>query len=275
MDTQKAVQNVLVTGAYGLIGNLVYARLAQQPERYNVFGTSRRPRPSERAEPMDVYQIPEDRLRIADLMDFEAMQQAVAGMDEVIHMAADPSGIPVWESVLQNNIIGSYHVFEACRLAGVSRVLYASSNQVSFGYRDQEPFTTLISQSTAPVEAESFSPIIHTQPTRPLNLYACSKVFGESLAHMYAYTHGMSCIVLRIGWVMADDTPPEGFGRAVWCSRRDCVQLVELALNAPDSLRFDVFYVQSDNPLNFVDISHAREVLGYNPQDSIVNVVRK
>lgn len=271
MEANNTIRNVLITGAYGLIGNLVFSHLARQPERYNVFGTSRRPRPSERAELMDVYPIPEDRLRIADLTNFTAMQEAVEGMDAVIHMAADPSGIPGWDSVLQNNIIGSYHLFEACRLAGVSRVLYASTNQVSFGYRDQEPFKTLISDSTEPVNPQSFHPINHKQPTRPLNLYSCSKVFGEGLAHMYAHTHGMSCIVLRIGWVMAEDNPPEGFGRAVWCSRRDCVQLVELALNAPPSLRFDVFYVQSANRLNFVDIGHARIVLGYSPQDSIEN----
>jgi NAD+ dependent glucose-6-phosphate dehydrogenase len=107
-------------------------------------------------------------------------------------------------------------------------------------------------------------PIRHDQPTRPLNYYACSKVFGEGLAHMYAYSHGMSCIVLRIGWVLSDDSMRS---RILWCSQRDIVQLIERCINAPESLRFDVFFGQSDNRYNLVDIQHARDVLGYEPQD--------
>ena len=43
--------------------------------------------------------------------------------------------------------------------------------------------------------------------------------------------------------------------------------MVERCINAPPSLRFDVFFGQSDNRYNLVDIQHAREVLGYAPQD--------
>jgi NAD+ dependent glucose-6-phosphate dehydrogenase len=66
--------------------------------------------------------IPPAKLRISDLTDFEAVQRAAQGMDVVVHMAADPSGAEGWESILNNNIVGSYHLFEACRLAGVRRV---------------------------------------------------------------------------------------------------------------------------------------------------------
>jgi hypothetical protein len=112
-----------------------------------------------------------------------------------------------------------------------------------------------------------FQPIDHTQPTRPLNDYACSKVFGEALAHMYSYRWGMSCIILRIGWVVEEDRPRVPSGRMLWCSQRDCVQLVEHCVIAPEDLRFDIFFAQSDNAYNLVDIQHARDVLGYIPQD--------
>ena len=55
--------------------------------------------------------------------------------------------------------------------------------------------------------------------------------------------------------------------RILWCSQRDIVQLIERRIGAPDSLRFDVFFGQSDNRYNLVDIQHARDVLGYAPQD--------
>ncbi|MFN2229205.1 MAG: hypothetical protein ACK2VA_05515, partial [Anaerolineae bacterium] len=53
----------------------------------------------------------------------------------------------------------------------------------------------------------------------------------------------------------------------VWCSQRDIAQLVERCICAPPDLRFDVFYGISDNRVRFADIEHAREVLGYVPQD--------
>jgi nucleoside-diphosphate-sugar epimerase len=84
---------------------------------------------------------------------------------------------------------------------------------------------------------------------------------------MYAYQYGLSCIVLRIGWVVSEDQPRGKWGSTVWCSQRDIVQLVERCILAPESLRFDVFFGHSANRWNFVDIQHAREVLGFEPQD--------
>jgi len=263
----EPIQKVLITGANGLIGNLVYAALAAQPGRYAPYGLVRRKEPSMRVDPADFYTIPADRLRLADLADFPAIETAVQGMDTVVHMAADASGGSGWESILRNNIIGTHNVFEASRRAGVKRVIFASTNQVVFGYRVDEPYKTLFAADLAATPGKlfpPFQPILPDQPTRPLNDYACSKVYGEALAHMYAFTHGMSCICLRIGWVTPNDHIPS---RILWCSQRDIVQLVERCLTAPASLRFDVFFGQSDNPHNLIDIQRTRDVLGYHPQD--------
>jgi len=264
---QSGRLKVLITGAYGLIGNLVYARLAAQPAAYDTYGMVRRVQPSARTSAIHHYQIPAEKLRLADLSDFSAVQRAVEGMDVVVHMAADPDGRAGWGSILNNNIVGGYHLFEASRLAGVKRVIYASTNQVIFGYRADEPYHSLFAGRYDDPALDTLHPIDHTQPTRPLNHYACSKVFGEALAHMYAYAHGMSCICLRIGWVTGDDQLPRPNARILWCSQRDIVQLVERCIDAPSSLRFDVFFGQSDNRYNLVDIEHAKRVLGYDPQD--------
>jgi NAD+ dependent glucose-6-phosphate dehydrogenase len=264
MEEHSGKRQVLITGANGLVGNLVYARLAVQPESYEVYGMLRHQQPSARAAGAEFVAIPEQRQRVADLTDFAAVQRAVTGMDVVVHMAADPDGRSGWESVLNSNIIGAYHVFEACRIAGVKRVVFASTNQVVFGYGAEEPYTSLVKGQFDALPLQEVPPIRHDQPARPLNLYGCSKVFGEALAHMYAFKAGMSCICLRIGWVLADDSVRS---RVLWCSQRDIVQMVERCILAPDSLRFDVFFGQSDNQYNFVDIQHARDVLGYEPQD--------
>jgi nucleoside-diphosphate-sugar epimerase len=257
-----AKMNVLITGAYGLVGNAVYERLSGLAA-YQTYGMVRRIQPSARVDTSRFRAIAPARLRVADLEDLAAMRAAVSGMDVVVHMAADSDGRASWESILRSNIIGTRNVFEASRLAGVRRVVFASTNQVIFGYRAVEPYRALLEGRHEDLPAD-YTPIRHDQPVRPPNEYACSKVFGEALAHVYAHTHGMSCICLRIGWVTTDDRPAHP---SLWCSRRDIVQLVERCIQAPESLRFDVFFGQSDNRYNLVDISHPREVLGYAPVD--------
>jgi nucleoside-diphosphate-sugar epimerase len=263
---------VLVTGAYGLIGNAVFAHLASQPGRYEPFGMVRRMQPSQRTQGFSVHPIPPEKLRIADLIDLQEVHKAVEGIDVVVHLAADPDGRSGWESVRDNNLSGTYHLFEACRIAGVRRVIFASTNQVIFGYKDQEPYKALFEERYEDVKPADIQPIDHTMPVRPLNLYASSKVWGESLAHQYAMNTRMSCLVLRIGWVVAEDRPPQKrWGRFLWCSQRDIVQLIERSILAPDDLRFDIFFGHSDNLYRLVDLDHARAVIGYQPQDRAEN----
>ena len=53
----------------------------------------------------------------------------------------------------------------------------------------------------------------------------------------------------------------------MWCSYRDIVQMIEKCIDAPDSVKFDIFYAVSNNKWSYRDISHAREVVGYEPED--------
>jgi nucleoside-diphosphate-sugar epimerase len=108
------------------------------------------------------------------------------------------------------------------------------------------------------------------RPPRPISYYPASKVWGEALARVYADTHGLSMICLRIGGVNAEDRPPfeEGWARSAWLSQRDVAQMVQRAIEAPGDLRYDVFYVVSNNTWRWVDIDSARQVLGYAPQDN-------
>jgi nucleoside-diphosphate-sugar epimerase len=212
--------------------------------------------------------IPEARLYITDLADMAGLEAAMADKDALVHLAADPNSDAPWERVLPSNVVGAYHAFEAARRAGVKRVVYGSSIMASWGYALDEPYKAIFEgrYDKAPTEVP---PVLATDPPRPLDLYSGSKVWGEALAHIYAYRHGLSCLCVRLGWVVAEDRPPEAaYGPPVWCSQRDAAQLVARCLLAPADLRYDVFYAVSDNPHRWVDIGHAREVLGYEPQDS-------
>ena len=264
---KKMAKKVLITGVYGLIGNVVYKELMQNPDAYDVYGLTRRRVSSDRIPQDETAMLPEDHFHLANLNDYEGVQRAVEGMDVVVHMAADPSGSRGFDSILQSNLIGAYHIFEACRLQGVKRVIFASSIQVSFGYYDTEPYKSLRQARFIEVE-EPIPQVTADMVTRPMNLYASSKVWGEGLAHTYAHRFGMSCICLRIGWVVAEDRPPMPYAITEWCSKRDIAQLVRLCVEAPDSLKFDTFYGLSHNRYGWVDIEHARKVLGFEPEDS-------
>ena len=198
--------------------------------------------------------------------DPEIVEKTVRGRDVVVHMAADPRPEAPWEDILNSNVIGTYHTFEASRLAGVKRIITASSGQATLGYRQDEPYRAITEERYDDVP-DGFRLIDHLMPTRPENIYGCSKVWSEALARVYSGSQGMSCIALRIRWVLAEDRPPYLQARDVWCSQRDIAQLVERCINAPDSLRFDLFYGMSDNRYSWVDIDHPRQVVGYEPQD--------
>ena len=255
---------VLVTGATGQIGNALFMRLKEQPEKYDAYALDRSATFSARVPGSWVLDIPEERFFQCDLTDMEGLQQAVQGMDVVAHLAADPSP-DAWESVLNNNIIGTYNVFEACRQAGVKRIVVASSIMVSDGHNEEDPYKAIREKryEDVPPDFEKVSP---DMPAEPRDLYASSKVWSESLARTYAHRYGMSCIAIRIGQVERDRPRPP-MGASIYVSVRDIVQLWELCINADEALRFDIFYGMSNNDWRWVDIEHARDVLGYVPQD--------
>ncbi len=263
-----APKKVLVTGVYGLIASSVYQRLQAQPALYDVHGLARRRRLSDRAPRTRQLQIPRDKFHLVDLADLEAVERAMQGMDAVVQMAADPRPDASWESLLTSNIIGVRNAFEAAVRAGVKRVVYASSIMVSWGYQLDEPYKAIAEGRFASVQEADIHTVTHAWPVRPTGLYPASKVWGEALARYYADVHDLSAICLRIGWVNAEDHPHRPESGAVWCSQRDVVQLIERSINAPEDLGFDIFYGVSNNRWRWVDIDHAREVLGYIPQDS-------
>ena len=94
-----------------------------------------------------------------------------------------------------------------------------------------------------------------------------TKIWGEALARHFADTTPLSMICLRIGRVTAADRPVGPRELSVWCSQRDIAQMVERCLVAPDSLRFDVFFVCSENKWTYRDIEHARAMVGFVPED--------
>ena len=269
------IKKVLVTGVFGLIGGEVYLSLQAQPDLYQVYGLARRRYPSDRSSHTRNLDIQDDRFFLSDMSDLDTMIKAMQDIDIVVHMAADPRQDAPWESILKSNIIGTKNVYEAAVICGVERVVYASSVMVSWGYFDDEPYKSIFEGRYDNLTPADIPIVQHTWPTRPTADYPASKVWGEGMGWYYANRKGLSVICLRIGAVNDEDYPHTyGWAQAVWCSKRDIVQLVEKSIKASDELRYDIFYGVSNNIWNWVDIAHAREVIGYDPLDKGEECVR-
>lgn len=118
-------------------------------------------------------------------------------MDVVVHLGADPGDDGSWESLRDNNVIGTYNVFEASYQSGVSRVVAASSIMVSQGHREQEPYRSIVDKRWDDIP-EGYVMISPDIPAEPRGIYGATKVWTESLGRVYA-DKGMSCICIRIG----------------------------------------------------------------------------
>ena len=266
-----SARKILITGVSGLIGSTVYQRLVQEPDVYDVCGFSRRRELSERVPAGRDLEIPDDKFHQGTVQDMEAVKKAVEGMDTVVHMAATWNR---WEDILPHNLVGAYNLFEACQQAGVKRLIAASTIQVSSGQRQREPYRSIAAKEYNKVPAD-FVHVTTAQAAEPINLYSASKVWAESLARAYTHRSDLSCICIRIGWVVAEDRPPKPDGVDIWCSQRDIAQLVERCIAADEDLRFGIFYGLSDNQWNWVDLEDARQKVGYMPQDRAEDFVEE
>ncbi len=253
--------NLLVTGLNGVVGKALRPALE---ERYTISALSR----------SGVKGLPDDRVFKADVADIDSLKPAFEGIDVVLNLAADggmssEAGMNAgWESMLQNNIIGAYNVLEVANQAGVSRVILASSGATSNGYELEEPYKSLV--STDDVELpDSWDMVDEFSEPKPVSLYGVTKLFGEDIGRYYALTTDLSVINLRISSCGPVDEPGPGRGQANWSSHRDLQQLTVKIIEAHSDLKFDIFWATSDNRKLFRDNSHAKEVLGYAPQDGV------
>jgi nucleoside-diphosphate-sugar epimerase len=243
-------KKVLITGMSGLIGGVVRKQLEG---KYTLSALNRR-------------DVPGVECHQADIADLEAIRPAFDGVDVVVHLAAIARGNATWEEVLNHNVIGTYNVFEASRRAGVKRIISASSGATITAWEKHFPYNA-IAEGRYDEVPETWDKLTHESPIRPGGLYGCSKVWGEALARHFSDVHGISIISLRIGAVTSENRPTAPRTFSVWCSQRDIAQMVEKCIGAPDSVRCDTFFVVSDNRWSYRDISHAREVVGFEPQD--------
>lgn len=248
---------VLVTGGSGQLGQMIARHCAA---RY-ALRLAYHSRPIAAPAGGEVVQL--------DLTDYASTLRAMQGVEAVVHLGADAGQAAGWESILPNNLVGTYHAYEAAREAGVRRLIFASSNHAA-GY-------AIIQDRTIGPDA----------PIQPDSLYGVSKVYGEALGRYYHDEYGLEVICLRIGSCHeAEDEAAQrarvarvagAAGRIAFYTPRqllsiylhplDFCQLIERSLEA--DCGYGIFYGASANTPAAFDLSETRRVLGYDPQYNV------
>src|SRR3954469_4284945 len=244
-DAPKIRRTVLVTGAAGNIGSY----FAQHSHaRYDLRLMIREGDDAKEIEKFG-------EIVTADLSELDRLKEITRGVDTVLHLAGNPSPNATWDSVRDDNITGTYHVYVAAKAAQVRRGIYASSIHAVSGYPPDVQVKT-------------------SEPVNPGDLYGVSKCFGEALARYMAEQEGISAICLRIGAFQPIENAKKESGIGMldaWVSQRDLNQLIEKCIDV-ENLKFAILHGLSDNRFKRLDISDARELVGYEPQDDLTEV---
>jgi nucleoside-diphosphate-sugar epimerase len=139
---------------------------------------------------------PRARFTRVELTDFGQVVGALTGVDDrydrldaVVHLAALPApGVAANATVFHNNVAASYNVFSAARVAGISNIVWASSETLLGLPLDIPPIAI---------------PIDETQPPRPESSYSLGKLVDETIAEQFCrWDPRLKMIGLRFSNVM-------------------------------------------------------------------------
>ncbi|MBV4499531.1 NAD-dependent epimerase/dehydratase family protein [Pseudomonas shirazensis] len=230
----KPFNRLLLTGAAGGLGQILRDALQAHANVVRVSDISEMaPAAGDHEEVVSC--------NLADKAGVHALADQV---DAIVHLG----GISTerrFEDILDANIRGTFHIYEAARLHDIKRVVFASSNHVT-GFYPQD------------VQLDAHS------PRRPDCYYGLSKAYGEDLATFYFHRYGIQTVSLRIG--SSFPQPRNLRMLSTWLSYADLAHLVERALLADDVGHTVVYGVSANRDLWWNNRYAAH--LGFAPQDS-------
>ena len=164
-----AGRRILVTGGSGFIGRHVVSDLTAAGASVRVVDLQPHPDPG-----VDTV--------LGDIAEREVLDAALqGGFDGIVHLAAVTSVLRSLEHpelTFRTNVAGTAEVLEAGRAAGVTALVFASTNAV-----------------VGPMEGPA---ITEADRPRPLTPYGATKAAGEMLMSAYTAAYGVRCVPLRL-----------------------------------------------------------------------------
>ena len=177
MTQDSALKTILITGGCGFIGTNLAEYLSGKGYRVRILDNLSSSSQVWTVNPPPTQQTAE--LIIGDIRDKDMANQALKGVDAVVHLAAHTSVVGSLENPEENwdiNINGTLNLLEACRQNRVDKFIFASSNAA-------------VGEQTPPIDERTIP--------RPLSPYGASKLAGEALCSAYYHSFGLKTISLR------------------------------------------------------------------------------
>lgn len=191
-------------------------------------------------------------IRYADLANIESLKEAMKDIDVVLNLAGNSNPEAEFKDLIEPNLLGTFNILEAARLAGVKRVIMASSIHAVKGHDEKK----VVKEIEAP---------------RPINFYGATKAFIEAMCHVFSKKYNLSCFAIRIGAYVSDDLREQVcFTRDNYdyiISQRDMAQLFHKSILAPSKLKYAILSGSSDNKKKRLDLECTKKLIGYSPED--------
>ncbi|MGC2485513.1 MAG: NAD(P)-dependent oxidoreductase [Acidimicrobiales bacterium] len=230
--------DVLLTGAQGAIGSMLRRSLRRPSRHLRLLDVA----------PLAPLEPGEDAELISgSFLDPGVLDDACRGANAIVHLGGLSHEGYSWSEYLEVNIHGTYLIAEAARRAGITRIVYASSNH-AVGF----------------VPLRDGSQVPDYEFPRPDTFYGVSKAASESLLRLYHDRYDLDVVCLRIGSYR--ERPLDTRSLWSWLSPGDCTRLVEASLSTPHP-GFRIVWGVSDNARASVSLAEGRAI-GYEPLDN-------
>lgn len=170
--------STMITGGTGFLGSYLVRHLVQEKGVTDVVLFDQYPNESRIAEVRDQVTVEQGNV----LEPFELMRVMERyDVERVVHLAFILGEPDQYKPVNYLNVqcMGTANVFEAARMHGVQRVVYASSVAV---YGHNPPNWDDVTEADAPT---------------PNSLYGACKLWGEHIAEVYTSRYGLDVVSLR------------------------------------------------------------------------------
>jgi nucleoside-diphosphate-sugar epimerase len=201
--------NVLITGAASRLGRAIAAELA--PDHHLRLVDSELSGSGEKAEIIQ-----------CSLLDPDGVQQAVRGMDAVIHTGEPPPDLPAEARhrdpfLLDWATRGTHLLFKAAVEAGIRRLVYGSTLEIFSSYPDDVYISEL------------------WKPWPTPEIFSMSRYLGELTCREFARDFLVCVTALRLGRLVLEEEVMDQAPHPMWVDVRDAAQAFRCALRRDTS----------------------------------------
>ncbi len=173
-------KKVLVTGAEGFVGSHLVEELVKMGAKVTAFVFYNSQNKIANLDYLPKAILNEVKIISGDIVDFGAMKDAVKGQEVVFHLAAliaIPYSYLAPEAYVMTNVLGSLHVMQACREAGVKKIVHTSTSE-TYG-------------------SAIYTPIDEKHPLQAQSPYSATKIGADKIVESYYCSFNLPVATIR------------------------------------------------------------------------------